>query len=235
MYLSTAINFLDNFELIAKNNVLVTKDYAEAAENLRQSQASIKIAALKVTAIALVALGALVALTVNVIPGILLGSLTAFPLIGIKYLKDKEQSFINHLNQKAEDIEFIFNGIISHLDEAYHQKYAYIHTTFNIRYKVAYTNNIQYFNVGEAYERVKTLAQEYDAKQQQNSSGEYSKLYKFAKLILQRRETPSIISESKWSNLVKACQTFYYGKDGHAQTSYVNLSNDGDFWIVRSV
>jgi hypothetical protein len=110
-----------------------------------------------------------------------------------------------------------------------------IHTTFNIRYKVAYTNNIQYFNVGEAYERVKTLAQEYDAKQQQNSSGEYSKLYKFAKLILQRRETPSIISESKWSNLVKACQTFYYGKDGHAQTSYVNLSNDGDFWIVRSV
>jgi hypothetical protein len=119
MYLSTAINFLDNFELIAKNNVLVTKDYAEAAENLRQSQASIKIAALKVTAIALVALGALVALTVNVIPGILLGSLTAFPLIGIKYLKDKEQSFINHLNQKAEDIEFIFNGIISHLDEAY--------------------------------------------------------------------------------------------------------------------
>lgn len=198
----------ENFFALASGTAITTAEYEKAYGEVIDAAIPSKIRALKITAIALVIFGCLVAATVGTAPGLLLISSAMFPLIGAKYQSDIQTVLVTKLDKPKDEISTIVKNIIDKLNQLQLDKETYV-----INYVKAYKTWNEHVSSSEF---LKTCTDGYDKGEvnlnnTEECAKEYSKWLPHVQKVL-LKDTQPIFPQDKWKELRKSCFTFLYGR-----------------------
>lgn len=212
-YLSCSKTVLENFTLLANNTGIVTEEYDRISKEISDEEFPAKVRALKITALAIAALGILVAIKVSFIPGLLLGCVAVFPGIGMKYQLDRENGLIKKLDQAAYDVDLIFDKIAGYLKCLQSKKEDTLIERFT------WNDKGQELSHAEAIKNLATYSERYDTNFY-GKADEHIKLFPLVDSIISRKAPPSIPSD-KWKKLRNACFLFRYGQASNIQNAWI--------------
>lgn len=233
-HLSVKLSPFENLSLVAQG-ITMTQKYADVQERLLEHELPKKITMLKMTALALAAIGLVIAVLVNRTAGIILSCLCVVPLIGIHSQHQNEKIFLARFDAVSNEARIIFRLMTVYLNEERAFKESVLTCLFNSAETRRFSHQgyadqklqeiTLVFDTGNILFKDEAEAQRYQFR---------SKIATCAQSVLSMTAPPTIPNDH-WKEFYLSCYWYLYGRGNSPErvgkVSYVPLwSYPNDEW-----
>jgi hypothetical protein len=223
-HLSLANPPFENLNLVARG-ITMTKEYAEIHEEMVRQEFPAQINTLKVTSLVMGGISLVIALLVHKKAGIVLACATAVPLLGIFYLRQRENVYVPKLENFYNGVRSVFLQMSQYLEKERQFKEAILIREFNAQktkvtgyeadakatlFLIECSFNTQKIKFPDASETERYVI--------------HGKIRDLATLILAMTQ-PSTITEQRWEDFQICCYKFLHGRNNQR---YVTPPNPYD-------